>query len=186
MLQDHDLLVSPTYCIWERDYLLRNNLFFVEGIFHEDTEIFPRLFYRAEKIGYYNQVCYYIYESDGSTTRSCNPQRALDVVEVVKCLTTFCDSINNVQVERAIRRYICSTINMSLFNTYQLKQNDIKKLNRHWKDNKHLFDNLVKSDVLKYRVEGFLFMCFPAYVAQIYKLMQKGNTDPGKMEKQIR
>jgi len=179
VLIDHDLLVSPTYCIWNRDYLLRNNLFFVEGIFHEDTEIFPRLFYKAE-----NRVCYYIYESDNSTTRSRNPQRAMDVVEVVQYLTSFCDGIDNLRIQKAIRRYICSTINMSLFNTYQLNKNDNKKLNQYWADNKHLFDNLVKCDIWKYRIEGFLFKMFPTHVTQIYQLMQKGNSDPGKMKKQ--
>lgn len=184
VLKDKDLLVSPTYCIWEKDYLIKHYLFFIENIFHEDTEIYPRMYYHADKIGYYNRVCYYIYESNNSTTRSVNPQRAHDVITVVQHLQDYCDSIRDTDAQKMVRQYICAAINMSLYNTFLLKPEDIRKLNKHWADNKHLYDNLTKCSIWKYIVEGWLFKLFPNHVSQIYQLMQKGNSDPGKMKHQ--
>lgn len=186
VLKDRDLLVSPTYCIWKRDYLINHHLFFMEHIFHEDTEIYPRMFYGAERIGGYNRVCYYIYESDNSTTRSVNPQRAHDVITVVQNLQNFCDGIDDTDVKKAVRQYICATINMSLYNSYMLNPKEVVALNKHWADNKQLFKNLTKCHVWKYKIEGYLFFLFPNHVSQIYQLMQKGNSDPGKMKQQNR
>lgn len=183
VLTERDDFVSPTYCVWERDYLVSNGLFFLEHIFHEDSEIYPRMYYRANRVGFYNKVCYYIYDSENSTTRSCNPKRAHDIITVVESLQEFCDSISSRKVRLAVRQYICSVINASLFNTFQMSDEEISELNQHWSANKYLFDNLIKSNVLKYMIEGFLFRLFPQHVARIYKLMQKGNSDPGGMKK---
>lgn len=186
VLNDRDLLVSPTYCIWKKEYLLNNRLFFLEHIFHEDTEIYPRMYYNAERIGFYNQVCYYIFESSNSTTRSGSPQRAHDVITVVQYLQQFCERIEQRDVQKAIRQYICATINTSLYNSLSMKADDVKDLNTHWAENKCLFDYLIKSNVWKYRVEGLLFKLFPKHVILIYRLMQKGNPDPGKMKEQTK
>ena len=184
VLQGKKMLVSPTYCIWDRTYLLNQQLFFLENIFHEDSEIYPRMYYNAERIGFYNRVCYYIYESDNSTTRSNNPQRAIDVITVVQHLQRFCDAIVSKEIKKAIRQYICSMINMSLYNTYTLSDENIKELNNHWAKNRILFNNLTKCNICKYKIEGFLFKLFPNHVSQIYQLMQKWNSDPGKMKQQ--
>ena len=183
VLTGNDGLVSPTYCVWEREYLVDNNLFFLEHIFHEDTEIYPRMYYKAKRVGFYNKVCYYIYESENSTTRSYNPQRAHDMITVVQNLQEFSNQITSREVRLAVRQYISSAINASLFNSFKMSEEDCIELNRHWASNKHLFDNLTKSRILKYMVEGFLFKLFPQYVVRIYKLMQKGNSDPGGMKK---
>lgn len=183
VLTEKDELVSPTYCVWEREYLVDNNLFFLEHIFHEDSEIYPKMFYEAKRVGFYNKVCYYIYDSENSTTRSCNPKRAHDIITVVESLQDFCDKISSHKVRHAVRQYICTVINASLFNTFQMSKEEISKLNQHWAAHKHLFGNLTKSRVLKYIIEGFLFKLFPQQIVCIYKLMQKGNPNPGNMKK---
>ena len=186
VLIDRDLLVSPTYCIWNKEYLLNNHLFFLERLFHEDTEIYPRMYYYAERVGFLNRVCYYIFESSNSTTRSSSPQRAHDVITVVHYLQQFCEHIEQKDVQEAVRQYICATINSSLYNSLSMKVDDIKDLNMHWAENKCLFNNLIKCDVWKYRIEGLLFKLFPKHVVLIYKLMQKGNPDPGKIKEQTK
>lgn len=182
VLTEKDGLVSPTYCVWERGYLVDNNLFFLEHVFHEDSEIYPKMFYAAKRVGFYNKVCYYIYDSENSTTRSCNPKRAHDIITVVESLQEFCDKISSHTIRRAVRQYICTVINASFFNTFQMSDEEIGKLNQHWALNKQLFNNLIKSCVMKYMVEGFLFKLFPQHTVRIYKLMQKGNPNPGNMK----
>lgn len=44
--------------ICERDFLINNNLYFKEGIYHEDAEWTPRLFYYSKKISLYDKPYY--------------------------------------------------------------------------------------------------------------------------------
>ena len=44
--------------ICERDFLINNNLYFKEGIYHEDAEWSPKLFYYSKKISLYNKPYY--------------------------------------------------------------------------------------------------------------------------------
>ena len=47
-----------------------------------------------------------------------------------------------------------------------------KLLNEVLFDNRHLFDVLKKSTILKYRIEGLLFKMFPHHCYRIFKLMK--------------
>lgn len=47
------------FCV-KRNYIVNNELFFYDGIFHEDEEWVPRLIFNAKTIGY-NNTCFYCY-----------------------------------------------------------------------------------------------------------------------------
>lgn len=170
---------SPTYGVWNRHYLLENELFFVEKIYHEDTEIYPRMYINAEKIGFWDKDCYFVYVSKDSTTRGANPQRAIDVITVVRNLLCFFNTLQDAKLKEVLNHYICSTINMSLFNVYQFKKDDIKLLDKAWKNNCDLFNNLINSSIVKYRIEGWLFRLFKYRVSIVYRLLQLFNPTPG-------
>lgn len=183
ILTDKRYFISPTYAIWNRKYLLDNNLKFKERMFHEDTEFYPRLFYNASKIGAISKVCYYVYLNPTSTTRRVNPRRAYDMLNVIRYIDSFKnEKIKESVVIQNISDYIAMNINVILFNTYKMDKMEQKKMAQQLYNNRYLFKNLIYSRILKYKIEGCLFLLFPRNVITIYKLIQSMNPSPGRVK----
>lgn len=173
--------VSPTYAIWEREYLVNNNLYFKENLFHEDSEFFPRLFYKAERIGALSKVCYYVYPNMASTTRGVNPQRAFDIVTVVRLLNDFRTQIDDRDIDKVLIDYISMTLNIGLYNVYNMTTDDICRFDKLLYENRLMYRILFHSSKFKYRMEGYLFSIFPFSISVIYRTLQLLNRDPGRI-----
>lgn len=184
ILKGNNYFISPTYAVWEREYLVCNKLYFKENLFHEDSEFFPRLFYKAERIGALSKICYFVYPNMSSTTRGVNPKRAFDIITVVRLLNEYRLEITDREIDKKMIDYISMTLNSSLYNVFHLDKYDILNLDRQWYGNKDLFRILIKSTRLKYKIEGWLFTLFPYRISVVYKLMQLLNSDPGGMNEQ--
>jgi glycosyltransferase involved in cell wall biosynthesis len=69
-----------------RNFIVSNQLFFVEGITHEDVEISLRYFLIAQKVYFSEKVIYNYFQNEGSVTNQITPQKKekylLDEVEV--------------------------------------------------------------------------------------------------------
>jgi glycosyltransferase involved in cell wall biosynthesis len=75
--------------IYRREFLLTNNLFFKEGIFHEDNLFTPIVCYYAKSVKVIPD-CLYIYRiRAGSITQQYEPKRMFDLVEVANVLSAF-------------------------------------------------------------------------------------------------
>lgn len=180
ILKRNKYFISPTYAIWNRVYFIENCLKFKERMFHEDTEFYPRLFYNASRIGAISNICYYVYPNPESTTRGINPKRAYDMINVVKCIDVYKDeSIKEKDIKQSLVEYIAMNINVVLFNTYKMDKIGQKDINRLLFENRYLFKNLICSNVMKYKIEGYLFSIFPKNTIVIYKLLQLLNSSPG-------
>lgn len=180
ILKGNKYFISPTYAIWNRRYFIENNLFFKERIFHEDTELYPRLFYNDVRIGAISKICYYVYPNPLSTTRRVNPKRAYDMINVVKYINVFKDDkIKEKDIKISLTDYIAMNLNVILYNTFKMDEDGQKKICKQLFDNKYLFRNLIFSRIIKYKIEGVLFLLFPHKVVEIYKLLQKLNRTPG-------
>lgn len=59
-LARRSMVSSVVQNIYKRTFLMENNLFFKKGIFHEDEEWYPRVFYSADSVKYLN-YSYYVY-----------------------------------------------------------------------------------------------------------------------------
>ncbi len=182
-LRGRDVLLSkyPQVCvpfsIYKRDFLINYNLKFYVGIFHEDSEFTPRAYYLAERVAYINDVCYFVNHTPNSITRTFNPKRAFDTIKVIISLNDF--YVNNVEIKYSnyFHYQISLNINNALsFTLSEFITKDIsKEINNILYLNKYLFRHLIKSKVLKYKLEGILFYLFPKHTVQIYKLIQKLN-----------
>lgn len=184
LISKNKFYISPTYAIWDKSYIEDNNLFFLEKTFHEDSEICPRMYYFAEKIGFIDRICYYVYPNLNSTTRGINPKRAYDIIKVVKGIEKFNNTIKEKELRQIIINYISQTINSSLYNSFVMDKEQILILNNLWFQNRYLFKILKSSNILKYKIEGILFIMFPKRICTVYKLMQLFNSNPGNMNKQ--
>lgn len=183
LLLAQKLYLSPTYAIWEKKYLIDNKLVFKERLFHEDTELYPRLFYKASLIGAISDIFYFVYANPNSTTRGGNPKRSFDMIKVISYLNDFKKDVKEEKIKLFITNYICLNLNAALYNISLFNISCRKEFNLLLYHNKTLFNNLLHSNILKYKIEGILFILLPHKVTYIYKMMQLFNKAPGGIKK---
>ena len=86
--------------LYRREYLLKNNLFFEEGIYHEDNLFTPLACYYAKTVRVISH-CLYIYRiREGSITQSVNVQRLYDVITVANKLSNFFIPIRDIDKQQ--------------------------------------------------------------------------------------
>lgn len=67
--------------IYRTDFIINNNLYFKNGIYHEDEEWTPRVLLTAENIGYSNRIFYNYIIRDNSITNTKNSRKnGIDLV----------------------------------------------------------------------------------------------------------
>lgn len=104
----------PYHVVWTRaiarELLLSRDLYFYEGILHEDEEWVPRVFAYAQKAAYL-PVPVYVYRTnrEGSIMSTVDNKHSYDLLKVIDSLTAF-DRDNNFSEEYsfALKRRISS------------------------------------------------------------------------------
>jgi glycosyltransferase involved in cell wall biosynthesis len=91
--------------IYRREFLLKNELFFKKGIFHEDALFTPVCCYYAENIKVIPDILYVYRIREGSITSKPNIQRNIDIVKIANILSEFfilSENINKSVIYRQI------------------------------------------------------------------------------------
>jgi glycosyltransferase involved in cell wall biosynthesis len=171
LLKMRSLTPCATLSIFRKTLLESNNLKFMEGIFHEDSEFTPRALYFAGRVSGLSDIVYFTSPNPNSITRSNNPKKAFDCIQIAKSLHDFSKSIPE-KIHFGFDNKISIIINNSFNYSYQMDKWTIRNLNTSWGLNKYLFSHLLKSPVIKYKLEGILFYIFPRHTIQIYKTIQ--------------
>lgn len=180
VLPGKDLLVQgiefcAPFAIWKSKFLKDNELYFYPGIFHEDAEFTPRAYYLAEKVSLCNDLIYYVYQNPNSITRSINHKKSFDL------LLSVCPSLSkfNRNVEDDYKFVFYNKISLLLNNAFYGIQLADKNTQSRFCDllaeSSSLFEDLIKSSITKYKIEGYLFKIFPRNALGIYKLLQLFN-----------
>ena len=104
-----DFLCSWRY-ISKRKLLLQHNLFWKEGIVHEDNEHTPRLLYFIKKLQVLHSASYIYQIRPGSIMTSYSPKKSKSWIEIFKSLRDF---RNSLSISDAYRK---------LLNEYLLQQ----------------------------------------------------------------
>lgn len=85
------LSAPAQFCIYRSRFLKDNDLKFVKGIYHEDSEFKPRTVYLASFIEHHTPVIYYYLQREsGSIMSSFNPKKVYDLMIVSRNLVEFC------------------------------------------------------------------------------------------------
>ena len=78
--------------IYKREFLLNNQIFFKENIFHEDEEWTPRVFLKAQRIKYFEEYLYFHRIRPGSAqtdqSEARKVKRGNDIISVANFLAT--------------------------------------------------------------------------------------------------
>lgn len=162
------------FWIIRRNFLLEHCIFFMKGVFHEDSEFTPRMLYKAKHVSVIPTILYTVIHEPNSITSIPKPKRAFDCLEVASSLYAFV-SINQ-DMGRTVRRVFYDTISMIINNSFSIIiQNPINEqstFNDEFKKKILLIHPLLKSR-FKYRVEALLFSLFPGRYVQVYKCISQ-------------
>lgn len=161
------------FCLYKRQFLEDRRLRFMEGVYHEDNEILPRIFYPAGRVSMVNKVFYHVNLREGSTTRSVNPKKAYDLVKVSRSLSRYLEEHVEKEDYGIMANLVSLAINGSLSNTIGMGREERKKLSETWYQNRDLFRVMRLSASRYYRLEAWLFRLFPHQTGIIYRILQK-------------
>lgn len=169
--------VSPCapFSIWKASFLKENNLEFYLGIFHEDSEFTPRAYYLAKKVSFTNDIIYYVYQNPNSITRSVNPKKAFDLINVV--CTHLHEFANNVEDRYKVIFFdmVGQYLNNGMAAIQGASVEEKRKFNDEIVKRAYLWDDIRKSSVFKYRIEALLVGIFKKHPLAVYEVMQKFN-----------
>lgn len=165
---------SPFY-VYRSNFLLKNDLSFYPGIFHEDDEFTPRVLYYANTATVIDKVLYYIYRVEGSITQIPNVKRAYDYLTVARRLNEFV--LNNQENTTLIGVRIMNLASICINNAFSIivknSQTEQHMFNKQFNSESDLMKLLWKSNNRKYRLESILFRLFPGNCVGVYKFLKR-------------
>lgn len=167
--------VSPCapFAIWSAKFFNKYKLSFFDGIFHEDSEFTPRAYYFAEKVSFVNDIIYCVFQNPNSITRTPNPKRAFDLVNVVCThLSEFCESVVRKEHRQIFYNLIALYLNNALAYICMADKRQQDLLDDAISLNGHLILDMQNASSAKYRFEAFLFRAFPKHYVRIYKMLK--------------
>lgn len=158
------------FSIYRRDFLLDNNLWFFEGIFHEDNEFTPRVYYHANRVEAIDDVLYFVYQNPCSITRTVNPKKSKDCFVVMNNLDEFSKGVES-ECKQSFSNIITSIMNVALQDTLGLDSKGEKEFAEMLKCNRHLLQHLKQADSWVYKMEAILLEFFRNHPIEVYKLL---------------
>ena len=142
--------------IYRRLFLIQNNLYFYEGIYHEDTEFMPRVLYYAQTICSLDRVVYnYFQRIKGSITSDYKLKNGIDILKVCDSLYQFskdfeCDLVN------AYANRISQIIYHHLKCIKYLSGEDKKILFSDMVRHRYIYKYMVNHSNIKYKLIGVI------------------------------
>ena len=160
ILNDQGLIRMGVRGLYRRQFLLENNLFFVDHLYSEDSEWTIRLFLNANKI-FSNDAPYYYYRASrpGSYMNTLNVKKANDLITIYdnwikylmnnEVLTSFYDAL----LKETGKRYT------SMFYTFsaKLSSSELEEFYENIKKTKYIFkySRGIKYQFVRYLVDYF-------------------------------
>lgn len=123
---------ASVLALYKRSFLKDNNLFFMEGILHEDNEFTPKVYTLAKRISFLNIVAYNYLQRSGSIMKSDqSKRRAVDFLKIADSLYSFNNSklVYNKNAFNYIQEQIAFIFSQSL----AFYQNDYFSLDEYKK-----------------------------------------------------
>lgn len=115
-------LATPAqFSVLRSKYLKENGFKFLKGIYHEDMEYKPRVFYLADKIVFDDGISYNYLQREGTIMSTFRPKRIYDLMVVVNNLLDF----SHKHVDDAYRpkwtNYVAGPLSQMLYLAYRSK-----------------------------------------------------------------
>lgn len=162
---------AAVFTIYRRQFLLDNDLNFLEGIFHEDNEFCPRVSYMSNSTRYLSDVIYHVRQNPTSITRTHNPKKAYDNILVVQRLSSFCADYVREDLKILFYQNISLLINNAFNEISNCSISEIKKFEA-FVLKAEVLPLLFKSKKPQYVIEWILIKIFSSPI-KIYKFLKQ-------------
>lgn len=132
--------------IYNKEFLIKNNLFFKEGILHEDVEFYIRLLKKVERMIYVDIPVIYYRQRNGSITKKKNKRRE-SYLEILKTYNKEIKDIKDNELKQLIYNYMgyfCKNIILEC-----IMDKNIKFLKKNSEEILRILNNTNK---LKYKI----------------------------------
>ena len=164
---------GAVFYICRRSFLEREALRFRIGIYHEDSELIPRLLYLAERVFSTEQPLYNVRENPTSITRTTNPKKSYDLVTVAESLWRFrSESVKEPRFRQVFDKIVAIVVNSAFCNITRSDKCEQRAFNVHVGQHKEILKPLLYSDI-KYKIEYILWQLFPNRRVEIYALLKR-------------
>ena len=161
--------------IMRRDWILTNRLSFMPGVYHEDNEFIPKMYWFAKNIGFINRPIYNYRQNPNSITHALNPKKSFDLIKVCNSLSSFIIT-NDIGKDKTFYNALAIFISISLNNAFHniviQNKDEQSRFEREFSRNSHLIKFLILSRKPKFMVEGILWKIFRHYTL-IYKSLKR-------------
>lgn len=163
---------AAVFAIYRRDFLILNNLSFIEGIYHEDNDFCPKASYLAEKIQVHSRIIYNVRLTPNSITRTEKPKRSYDLITVSHSLFDFCDTVKEKDIKRLFFALIAKDINDSFYHINKCMKEDQKQFSSFLRNDVNtIWKSLLLSLKIKYVIEWILSIFIKDYL-KVYKILK--------------
>lgn len=163
---------SAVKTIVKRKVIIDNKLLFYPGIYHEDQEFAPRLYYHLQRVQESDLHLYYNRLVVGSITQSINPKKGFDLLTVALSLDSFNKKVVPKKYQSTYSKYISLDINQSLSNIYKADSLTKKLYLQQLKKNRYVLKNYLKTDNIIYKITGAILYIFPQLSLHYYHISQ--------------
>lgn len=160
-LQRKNIFSEPAqFYMYKREFLLKKELYFLEGVRHEDNEFTPRAILLADHVAYLD-IPFYVYRKrENSITSTVDAKRPIDLLEIINSLDRFKRQLHNpialealaIYGTRFIRKilYYHALLNNKKYDTRGIKHKVVHSL--------FFKESVSRCSVLLLRLEGWLIL----------------------------
>ena len=156
VLSQSGFRVCVPYSIFNINFLRNNNLEMLQGVFHEDLEFTPRVYYYASLVVCVDKPFYHLRTRIGSITQTFNPKRAFDSLIVADSLSRFANSLNTNE-RSIISKYVSIAVIESLRTYNCMNLNDRKIFEEELRKKRMIFRTMMVCKDKRFRCVGALF-----------------------------
>jgi|GEM_PF-408096 len=174
-LLERALPCAPFYVI-RNSFWRENHFSFYPGIYHEDTELIPKVMYLAKRIVVFCEIAYYYRTARESIVTVPKLKRSMDLLFVVKRLTNFMEKNVAAQDRFLFADIISIALTSSVNNAVRLKREEQIAYTDALTRDRGLFSVCRESSRLKHRglslfqtVPVFFFLFFYRVLCKIRK-----------------
>lgn len=174
MLSKKWAFCSPFY-VYKKRFLTNNNLYYYPGIYHEDSELTPRLLFHAESVTVIDKVLYFVSRDPNSITQVPKAKRAYDYIFIANRLSQFAsDKVDKDSALKLVFDGILSVIinnALSIIVLFDLEER--KEFDRQLYQSRRMLHSLKSGGHIKYAIEYLLFSIFPGHYTQVYSFLKR-------------
>ena len=171
-LLNDGFFVAVPFMVYRREFLLRHNLTFYPGIYHEDNEFKPRTLYLAQTCASYNKIAYnYFRGNANSITSTLRLKNGMDYFAVMNSLRTFVNTYDiKGKYRRALYTQIGNAMKMVLRTLLAVNKEEATVLVGLIRKNRHLLKCMCRADKLKIQLGGILMYINLPLGLRIFKM----------------